>query len=265
MKPVLQSTLPPPLWCDTGPARLPGIKPLAPDDWLWVDDAFAGQMALRDRFIAGRPSDVLAAEAVADDAAQELLQHVLAALDGAAGYVVSESEVKRPDGVAVALDWQNPLATAGRLVQEDLCVMQQTDDQHILTGAVLCFPAGWTLREKLGRPLLAIHTPVASYSDDIARRVHRLFDAIRPEQPLWRLNGFFYEKPDLYAPFSEAQPRPKLSGDTPYFRAERQCLLRLPVTRAVVFSIHTFMLESRHLTATQAKNIQDQIGRKSVV
>ena len=39
-------------------ARLPGLQPVAEDDWLRVDDAYAGQMAYRDQLIASRRDEV---------------------------------------------------------------------------------------------------------------------------------------------------------------------------------------------------------------
>jgi hypothetical protein len=39
--------------------------------------------------------------------------------------------------------------------------------------------------------------------------------------------------------------------DTPYLRSERQCLLRLPKTRAIVFSIHTYVLPVTALSPEQ--------------
>ena len=36
--------------------------------------------------------------------------------------------------------------------------------------------------------------------------------------------------------------RPAEGGDYPYLRSERQCVLRLPETRACVFSIHTYVM-----------------------
>ncbi len=260
MTPVLQSRLPAPLWCDRSAQRLPGIQPLAPLDWLWVDGAFSAQMALRDTLIAQRADDVLACEPAAHSAAQEVLEHVLTALAGVAGYNISADAVSRPDGVLVSINRQNPLATAGRLVQEDLCLMQKPDDggEHVLTGAVLCFPAGWTLREKINRPLWAIHKPVASYDQNVALRVQRLFDAIRIDQPLVRVNGFYYESPTLFAPYSEASPRPRSSTTAKYFRAERQCLVRLPKTNAVVFSIHTFMIERENLSREQVRIFREK-------
>ena len=139
------------------------------------------------------------------------------------------------------LDRDRPLMTLGRLVQEDLCVMERSGDEHLLTGAVLCFPASWSLAEKIGRPLTGIHTPVPDYDVDIARRVQRMFDAIRVEQPLWRMNALVYVDPTLHQPRREADPRTDRRGGS-YVRSERQCLRRLPQTRAVVFSIHTYVV-----------------------
>ena len=256
MEPVLQSRLPAFLWRKTSNSKLPGIQPLAnPLDWVLNDEAFADQMALRDRSISEQTDKVLALHESARPAARELLDHVLATITNLPGYQLSDTSVTRPDGVDVEIDREAPLATAGRLVQEDLCLMQPKNGEHLLSGAVLCFPAGWTLAEKFMRPLVAIHRPVKPYDQDIARRVQRLFDGIKVDRPLWRYNGLFYDNPALFAPFTEAEPRPKLSKKAPYFRVERQCLLRLPRTDAVVFSIHTYLVARENLSDEQCRAI----------
>ncbi|MBC7141669.1 MAG: DUF3445 domain-containing protein [Rhodobacteraceae bacterium] len=239
---VLQTRLPACPWMDPRLARLPGILPLDRADWLVVDEVYAGQMAVRDRLLAERPSDVLALAEGAGPAAAELYRTVLADLPGL-GFRLSSTEAVRPDGVAVPLDPDRPLPTLGRLVQEDLCLMEPGGaGEHVLTGAVLCFPASWTLAEKIGRPLIRIHAPVPDYGADVAPRVQRLFDAIRPERPLWRMNYNRYMSADLFQPRREGDPRPKPAGPAPYLRSERQCLLKLPETGAVVFSIHTYVV-----------------------
>lgn len=244
---VLQEHLPALPWMDPRLARLPGILPLDPRAWIVVDEAYAGQMALRDRLVTERESEVHALMPQAEDAAAELYATVLDLLPDI-GFDVNGARVRRPDGVEVQLDPSRPLLTLGRLVQEDLCIMQ-ADGQgcQVLTGAVLCFPASWTLAEKLGHELLRIHAPVPAYDADLAPRVDRLFAAIRPEQPLWRMNAHPYQSADLFHPRPESAPRPKPSGPAPYLRCERQCLVRLPRTRAVVFSIHTYVVKMDRL------------------
>lgn len=254
--PILQSRLPFAPWMDPRTARLPGILPIEGEDWLRVDDAFAAQMAERARLIKGRPDVVHGLLDSARPAADELYATVLARLAQTEGYHVGIGSVQRPDGVMVALDPSMPLKTLGLLVQEDLCLMERQGDEHVLTGAILCFPASWCLTEKLGRPLLGIHAPVPSYDPDIAKRVQRLFDAIRPEQPLWRANALVYRDPTLHQPRREADPRVDRRGGS-YVRVERQCLLRLPETRAVVFSIHTYVVDIATLSRDELAGLEE--------
>jgi hypothetical protein len=241
MSVILQEHLPVAPWMDARTARLPGVMPVQGDDWLRVDEAFAGQMGERDRLIAERPVSVHALEDAGRAAADELLDVVLARLRGTQGYEVGADRVTRPDGVCVMLARGEPLLTLGRLVQEDLCLLQKQGEEHVLTGAVLCFPASWTLAQKIGRPLRIIHAPVVPYTDDIARRVQRMFDAVRTGQPLVRMNALVYDDPTLHQPRLETERRPRPVKGL-YMRSERQCLIRLPQTQAVVFAIHTYVV-----------------------
>jgi dimethylamine monooxygenase subunit A len=221
-----------------------------------LDEAHAGQMALRDRLLAGRRDAGPCAAAGAEDAAAEVLETVLAHLPS--GFTWSGRAVTRPDGVRVDLDADTPLATAARLVQEDLCILEKPvgAGEHVLTAACLCFPASWTLAEKIGRPLGAIHGPVATYRAEMTARVQRMFDAIRPGRPLWRQNALLYARPDLHQPRREAEPRVPPKSRPDFLRSERQCLLRLPRTGAVLFSIHTWVLPFAALTAEQAAALE---------
>ena len=239
MSAILNARLDVAPWRDPRSARLPGIQPLDPATWLLRDDAFAPQMAERDRLLAATPERVHAMEPRAEAAVEELRALVLGHVSAAPGYDFGRGRVTRPDGVEVPRDGA-PLMVLGRLIQEDLCVLlPDGGGGHVLAAAVLCFPARWTLNEKMGRALIGIHAPVAEYDADLARRVQRLFDALHPERPLWRANALGYADPTLHQPCREADPRPPAPDPPPFIRAERQCLLRLPESRAVVFSIHT--------------------------
>ena len=242
MREVLQNGVP---YDVTAAPGLPGIAPLQEADWLLVDEAFPAQMAERTRLLAERREEVLAVTPEGEAAAQELLAFVLSWLGAhAPGYRLGASEVERPDGVVVALDPGDPMGTLGRLVQEDLCLMEKRGAEHHMTAAVLCFPASWRLSDKIGRPLTDIHVPVPEYDDGIARRVQRLFDGVQVGRPLWRFNALRYAEPDLFQPQARSAPRAQEARSLPYLRSERQCVLRLPDTRACVFSIHTFMVKA---------------------
>ncbi|WP_420586754.1 heme-dependent oxidative N-demethylase family protein [Ruegeria sp.] len=237
---ILQTSLP---YDPLAPKPLPGIQPGSMNEWLHCDEAFAAQMQRRAALLAERRADVLALHPDAKPAAQELLELVLHQT-----YPDCSDKVTRPDGQKVDIDRSRPLDTLCHLVQEDFCILQKHGDEHVLTGAILCFPASWRLSEKFMRPLIDIHIPVASYDTNIARRVQRLFDGIQPDRPLWRFNALWYEDAELHQPRSASEPREKKDpGKTQYLRSERQTLLRLPETRAAVFSIHTYVLAAQHV------------------
>lgn len=235
MSVILQSALPSEMMEEKA---LPGVAPCAPDDWLRVDEAYGAQMAYRAALLAKQREAVLWCDPAARPAAQEVLEAAMKLLPGL-GFSVSGQQVRCPDGRAVTLDRDAPLLTLGHLVQEDICVMEKRGAEHVLTAAVLCFPANWRLAEKAARPLTDIHIPVKDYDADLARRVQRLFDGVQVGRPLWRMNRLSYEDPDLHQPRRKSPDR-----DAPFTRSERQCILRLPQTDAVVFSIHTYVVRN---------------------
>jgi hypothetical protein len=218
-------------------ARLPGVQPCAPAQWLIRDDAFAGQMAYRDRLIAMPGEDVVRSPPEAAAAARDLLAAVLAFVANDAGYRREGDTVIRPDGVSVDLHAE-PLPVAGRLVQQDLLLLAPADGEHRLVAALVCFPASWTLSQKIGRPMSAIHTPVGRYDDRIAMRTERIIASLRPGEPVWRANVLPYNDPELRQPRREGEHRPFNPALPTFIRVERQTLLRLSPA-SVLFAIHT--------------------------
>ncbi len=235
MSVILQDHLPD---LHTDNPRLPGTMPCDANDWLRTDEAYAAQMQYRADLLSKQQDAVLYEPATSRDARIEVLTEALKILPRL-GFTISETHVICPDARVVAIDWNAPLKTLGHLVQEDICILEKRGTEHVLTGAVLCFPANWRLADKVDRPLVGIHAPVVEYDDNIARRVQRLFDGVRVGMPLWRFNKLRYEHADLHQPFRRAE------GDIlPFVRSERQCILRLPRSDAVVFTIHTFVVRS---------------------
>jgi dimethylamine monooxygenase subunit A len=258
---ILNQTLPFAPWMQPAGQRLPGVMPMALADWLLVSDSYSAQMAERARLLAERQADVLASLPEAVESARELYDLILTLLP-AKGFDLSPTAATRPDGVQVPLDPARPLWTLGHLLQEDLCILQKPDgaDEHVLTAGLLCFPSSWTLTEKLGRAMMSIHRPVPHYDADMGARVQRMFDMLRPEQPLWRANRLDYDNPALFQPRREGAPKDK-RADGPYFRSEKQGLVRLARTRAVVFSIHTAMIAKTSLTQAQSETLSALRGR----
>ncbi|EAR52234.1 hypothetical protein OG2516_02319 [Oceanicola granulosus HTCC2516] len=235
--PILQPAIPTELRAAAA-LPLPRMQPVA-GPWITVDAAYAAQMAERARLAAEHGPGVLRALDGSAPALDDLLDTVLAALDDHPAFARDGAAIRCPDGRRVTPERARPLESLNALLAEDLCLLEKRGDEHVLTAAALCFPAGWTLAQKIGRPLTRIHRPVPPYDDDIARRVQRFFDAARPGRPLWRANLHGYTTPDLYLPLREDEPKSKISARPAYLRSERQTVLRLPASGAVLFAIHT--------------------------
>lgn len=263
LSPILQKRLSFAPWVDPRTRRLPGVIPVSVEDWFEVDDAYAAQMALRDRLLSQEPELVYALSDHARPAAEELFDTVLPLLPPL-GFSLNEDKAIRPDGVTVPLDRSDPLRMLGRLVQCDLCLMESDPEafdhaEHVLTGGVLCFPSGWTLREKFMRPMMRIHEPIDIYTDDLGKRVQRLMDGVQPGRGLMRGTASQSDA-HLHDPRSEYEYRHGSDG-SPYIRVERQCLFRLPQTRAVIFTIHTQVVRREDLTAEQALAMEEHSVR----
>jgi hypothetical protein len=246
-------------WMDPLAARLPGLQPVAPGEWLQRDDAFDGQLAYRDQLLKDRRADVLAVPPEPDQAEQDLLAAVLAEIKHDPGYFRMDDVVIRPDGVSISLTADRPLVTAARLVQEDFLLMQPVENQYALTSGVLCFPASWTLAQKHRRDMAGIHQPVDRYDANIGKRVDRVFAMLQPDQAVWRANLLCYNDPNLFQPRLEHERRPFDRSKPTWVRVERQTLRRLGDTRAIVFAIHTWLVPLDRLTQEQAATLPEVV------
>lgn len=239
MAEILQNAIP---YDVSRPKALPGIAPLGADSWIQIDEAYDAQLARKAALLKERRADVLALDEGAGDAAQELLDMAVSELIEKHGFSRAGDDVICPNQRRVALDDGDPLVVLSQLIQEDVCILQKRGDEHVLTGALLCFPSSWSLAEKFMRPLVRIHAPVESYDANIAKRVQRLFDGVRAGRPLWRFNVLRYADAELFHPKTENAPREVDNIEERYLRSEKQVILRLPKTDAVVFAIHTYMV-----------------------
>jgi hypothetical protein len=135
-----------------------------------------------------------------------------------------------------------PLLTAARLVQEDLVVMQRDATGWRLTSGAVCFPSSWRIRDKFGRPVEEIHGPVPGFGPGTrpAGLINRMFDNLRPEQPVLRWNWSLYGDDVLPHPLPSPTARRYGDGDRAdqvFLRNERQTLCKLPETGAILFTV----------------------------
>ena len=212
-----------------------GLRTIDEADWLVPDERRAVELAEKARLLAERHDEVFAALPGATDAGAEALALVTAWLAAHRPDLVTADP---PDGGA-GPD-AHPLERAGRLVQEDLCVMDRRGDDVCLVAASLCFPSHWRLAEKIGGSAAAIHGPVAHYREELQAKVDRYLERLPVDRIGLRRNWTIQDHDTLFVPTyppRQAGVDATNAGDRLWLRSERQTLRRLPSSGAVLFTI----------------------------
>lgn len=218
---------------------------------LEIDDRYPDEMTERRHLLATRHAEVFAAIPTSDAARAEtlaLVAHHLATTHPVWFTRDANTLHNHLTGERWSLTHppHDPLELAGRLIQEDLCLIDVAGPAPILTAAILCAPSRWRLAEKIGRPLATIHAPVPLYADRLAAPVDRFMQALRPGRIAQRLNWSIVDDGALFQLGGKfrTEPDPAITPDHLYLRVERQTLVRLPATPTVLFTIrvHSYPL-----------------------
>lgn len=224
-----------------------GLAPLAEEEWLAPDVGLGEALATKRELLATRRNEVFCARPEASTASAELLRLLADHLPGRFPAFYGRKD-DRLLNRATGEDWRlespplHPLDLAGRLVEDDLCLMQPIESGYCLVGASLCAPNRWRLADKIGRPLDAIHAPVPGYGPALDRPVAQFFAALKPGRILGRTNWGIADDPAPFQPIGRAlaaPPRLEDVGAALWLRVERQSLRRLPQSGAILFTIRT--------------------------
>jgi hypothetical protein len=229
-----------------------GLMALDLDAWIEPDENFTEELTEKDRLFAARHGDVFQSRPGSAPAQREVLDLLIDHMarrhpdflgrDTETVTVVPSGRTYRISDYAAS-----PLDLAGRLAQEDFCLMAPGANGYTLEAASLCFPSRWRLSEKLGHPMAAIHGPVPGFADALARPVDRFFEHLRADRPVWRVNWSLADDPTLFQPTrrQDTDTDPVITagnaGQRLFIRCERQTLRRLPETGWILFTIKTHL------------------------
>jgi hypothetical protein len=210
-----------------------GLHALDLQDWLVVTADHAAEVAEKRRLL----------DAGAD--IHRLLPEGAAAAAETAALVEAHLATHSP-AVRVDAGIGDPLTRAGLAVQEDLCLLEGSPEGYRLVGAFVAFPSRWSLAEKIGRPMPAIHAPVPGLEAAIGGPVRLFFERLQADRPVWRVNWSLTDDPLLHQPSSAfrrtaTEVTAAEAGRQLWLRVERQTLRRLPRTGLVLFTILTFV------------------------
>lgn len=203
-----------------------GVKALDPAGWLQIDDRREADILEKESLLAERTDEVVAFSDASHEVEAEVLDLTVDAL-ARKGITIDS-----PDDT-------HPLVTAARNIQEDLCILEKRPNGRVLTGGVVCFPTRWTLAEKVGRNIGAIHSPVPGM-EAMSRTIDRFFDRMRPGSLVSRSNWSLTDDHSLrLEPIQDGPPTllPPDPGTGICLRVERQTVRKLHTRDAVCFTI----------------------------
>jgi dimethylamine monooxygenase subunit A len=147
-----------------------------------------------------------------------------------------------------------PLWQLSDVVQEDFMLLEEADGQPMITAASNAYSSSGRLVASVGRDIHWAHQPVPSLTATLGSRINRILQSVHENAPCARFNwqltplGSIFFPHDPHAANHSAlktvsvqlSKDPSLAPSLLYMRVERQTLRRLPETRAVAFSIHTY-------------------------
>ncbi|MBD3880427.1 DUF3445 domain-containing protein [Phormidium tenue FACHB-886] len=229
-----------------------GLKPLKLEDWIEIDEEFTQYLTLKTELLQQHHAKVFDSLPSSLEAQQEVLDLLLAHLpERFPDYYRRQGNFIH--NLLTEQVWDisdfaaNPLDLAGRLVQEDLCILQSSPEGYILTAGSVCLPFHWWFPDKLGKSVTQMHQRVPSYGEKLEHPVNNFFDRLRFTHPGYRLNWAMMDNPQLCLAVQENSISPNEPitveniGQTLWIRVERQTLRRLEKSHGILFTIRTYL------------------------
>ncbi|MEM8877015.1 MAG: DUF3445 domain-containing protein [Pseudomonadota bacterium] len=215
-----------------------GMQPLDPENWIEVDDRLEFYRREKSRLIVEDRDAVWRARSDSLTAQVEVRDGILAYLAEhyPAVFAIADADTDFTDEHSAA-----PLLWVSRFLQDDLVLMRKIDGTWRLAAGSVCFPSTWAIADKFDRSMAEIHDPVPGFAGRMARMVDRIFDNLKPGQPVIRHNVSLYPDGNLDhrtgpdRPHRGEWPRGRLI-DT-YLRVERQTLMCMPESGDILFTI----------------------------
>lgn len=179
----------------------------------------------------------------------------------------------------------HPLAIAGLLGQEDICIVhEQEDGRHVMVAGFLASPTGWDLADFVGLDMDQIHENVDGYTEKLKSTVDRSLSSLPefPERQFARNNTFLGLNP-LLGLVPDQMPDIDENSITDaesqiIFRSEYETLTRLPATEKypngnqyIIFTIEPRVYALSTIKAERGPDLAKAIetnrvlGRKAVV
>jgi dimethylamine monooxygenase subunit A len=237
-----------------------GLVNIPESEWFEIFDLQerALQLAEKKRLLANYHDDVFISDPSAIMASKEVFNLMLEHLPAVRPelYALGKDSIKlEPHTMYEGDEWStalkknkmHPLDLAARLVQEDLIIMLPAEEKRPgwwLAAGSVAFPSRWNLKEKFGKTMDVIHSPVPFYKEQLQVSTNDFFDRMPINEIFSRRNWSIHNNPSLRQDGTEntsEKPSNKITsvnaGENLWLRVERQTLRKLKETDAILFTI----------------------------
>jgi dimethylamine monooxygenase subunit A len=236
-----------------------GLGPVRKGDWMQFSPRHVDNMREKRSRLRAQPDHYYRALPESLHAQRELRDRVVAhlATDYADRYALAGSTLtSRYESLAWHLDdpHAEPLRQLSDVIEEDFMLLQELDGVMRISASSNAYSSSGRLVSAVGQTVHWAHIPVPTLTDKLGVRIDRVLSSVHEDTPCERFNWqvtpmaslFFPHDPHranadaMHAVHDALCREPERAGELLFIRVERQTLSRLPDSRAVAFSLHTY-------------------------
>ena len=236
-----------------------GLRPIKPAQWILLESEYAAILREKRARMADFPELYYRTLPCSLPAQQELRERVVTHLAGdyPDQFRLSGSMLQcLIDGARYDLRDESiePLQQMSQFLEEDFMLIQDVEGAQMITAASNAYSSSGRLVASVGRNVAWAHEPVPQLTSKLGPRIDRMISSIHTDTPCERFNWqltplatkFFPHKAhaanaDAMRLICDALRRdPERAQELLWIRVERQTLSRLPESRAVAFTLHTY-------------------------
>jgi dimethylamine monooxygenase subunit A len=237
-----------------------GLRPINPKQWLLMNANFAAIMREKRALLTAHtpkyyrtiPSSLAAQR----ELRERIVSHLLSDYPGhfsRHGSIITS----RADGHQCDLldDSVEPLLQLSYLIEEDFMLVEESEGAPCISAASNVYSSSGRIVSSVGADIESAHKLVPNLNETLAPRINRVLGSVHTAAPCERFNwqltpmATLFFPPDnpheanaeaMHAVADRLRRNPLDAGELLWIRVERQTLSRLPDSKAVAFSLHTF-------------------------
>jgi hypothetical protein len=236
-----------------------GLRPIKPAQWMLLEPDYPAIMREKRARMADFPELYYRTLPCSFAAQQELRARVVAhlATDYPQQFRHSGSTLQcLIDGAQHDLGDESiePLRQMSCFIEEDFMLIEEIEGAQKITAASNAYSSSGRLVASVGKNVAWAHEPVPQLTSKLGPRIDRMIGSIHTDTPCERFNWQLTPLSTKFFPHNAHDANavamrqirdalrlnPERAEELLWIRVERQTLSRLPESRAVAFTLHTY-------------------------